>query len=121
MNPRKKPLRYECIGMVGLSLMRGGERIELHDHCFGNAVDLFFSWKPCLSFRLPIIMNGFRFVMIGNRKSFSENGIKNGKCSESASVCHKCIVFPHRFVDTVNSADHGSLTTELTLLSEAEE
>ena len=42
MNPKKKLLRYECIGMVGLSLMCGGEGIELHDHCFGNAVDLVF-------------------------------------------------------------------------------
>ena len=66
-------------------------------------------------------MNGFRSVMIGNRKSFSENGIKNGECGESDPVCHKCIVFPHRFVDTVNSADYGSYTKELTLLSEAVE
>ena len=66
-------------------------------------------------------MNGFRSVMIGNKKSFSENGIKNGKCGESGPVCHKCIVFPHRFVDTVNSADYGSYTKELTLLSEAAE
>ena len=74
-----------------------------------------------MSFRLPIIMNGFRFVMIGNRKSFSENGIKNGECGESDPVCHKCIVLPHRFVDTVNSADYGSSTAELTLLSKGVE
>ena len=66
-------------------------------------------------------MNGFRFVMIGNRKSFSENGIKNGDCGESDPVCHKCIVLPHRLVDTFNSSDYGSYTKELTLLSEAAE
>ena len=66
-------------------------------------------------------MNGFRSVMIGNRKSFSENGIKNGECGESDPVCHKWIVLPYRFVDTVNSADYGSYTKELTLLSEAVE
>ena len=66
-------------------------------------------------------MNGLRSVMIGNKKSFSENGIKNGKYSESVPVYHKCIVFPHRFVDTVNSAYYGSYTKELALLSEAAE